>query len=168
MVLIQKRVDLDQIWERHFFAIRVVKHWHKMPREVLNTHAWKHSRSGWTRLWATWSSWRCPCSLQDGRTRWPLKVPSNPKYSVILWLYELKPTNTHLTLVIVPLKDSWCGMSFYQRHLAHICFLKSPPWNLFLWTRDRLKNTKPMKLTEPFPTSEFWKSGCGERKEMYI
>ena len=37
------------------------------------------------RLWATWSSWRCPCSLQGGWARWPLKVPSSPNYSMILW-----------------------------------------------------------------------------------
>ena len=27
-------------------------------------HPWKHSRWSWTRLWATWSSRRCPCSWQ--------------------------------------------------------------------------------------------------------
>lgn len=48
-------------------------------------HPWKHSRSGWTRLWAIWSGWRSSCSLQGGWTGWPLKVPSNPKYSVIVW-----------------------------------------------------------------------------------
>jgi len=37
------------------------------------------------RLWATWPSWRCPCSLQRGWTKWPLKVPSKPNYSMILW-----------------------------------------------------------------------------------
>jgi len=37
-----------------------------------------HSRLGWMRLWATWSSWRCPCSLQRGWAKWPLKNPSNP------------------------------------------------------------------------------------------
>lgn len=31
----------------------------------------------------SWSSWRR--SLQGGWTRWPLKVPSSPNYSVILW-----------------------------------------------------------------------------------
>ena len=39
-------------------------------------------------LWATWSSWRCPCSLKEGWARWPLKVPSNPKHSMILWLLQ--------------------------------------------------------------------------------
>ena len=52
-------------------------------------HPWKHSRSGWTGLWATCSSWRCPCSLQGGWTRWPLKVPSNPNYSMILFCGSL-------------------------------------------------------------------------------
>jgi len=33
-----------------------------------------------------WSSWRCPRSLQGGWARWPLKVPSHPKHSLILWL----------------------------------------------------------------------------------
>ena len=47
------------------------------------THPWKHSRPGWTGLWATWSSWRCPCSLQGAGTRWPLKAPSNPNHSGI-------------------------------------------------------------------------------------
>ena len=50
-------------------------------------HSWKHSRSGWTGLWATWSGWRCPCLLQGGWTRWPLKVPMNPNYSMLVWFY---------------------------------------------------------------------------------
>ena len=47
---------------------------------------WRLSRSGWTKLWATWSSWGCLCSLQGSWTRWPLKVPSNSNDSMILWL----------------------------------------------------------------------------------
>ena len=46
-------------------------------------HPKKHSRSGWTGLWATWSRWRCPCSLQQCWTRWPLKVPFNPNNSMM-------------------------------------------------------------------------------------
>ena len=45
----------------------------------------KCSRLGWVRLWETWSSRRFPCSWQEDWTRWPLKVPSNSNYSVILW-----------------------------------------------------------------------------------
>ena len=35
-------------------------------------------------LWATWSSCRCPCSLQGSWTRWPLKGLSNSSSSMIL------------------------------------------------------------------------------------
>ena len=41
--------------------------------------------------WATLSSWWCPCSLQGGWARWPLKVPSNPNHPMILWLYDKIP-----------------------------------------------------------------------------
>ena len=47
-----------------------------------------------TGLWETWSSCRCPCSLQGGWTRWSLKVPSNPNYSMILLKYNWDDTDT--------------------------------------------------------------------------
>lgn len=42
---------------------------------------------GW--LWAAWLSWRCPCSLQEGWTVWPLKVPSTANHPIILWLHMI-------------------------------------------------------------------------------
>jgi len=57
------------------------------PERQWRPHPWKHSVSGWTGFWATWSGCRCLCSLQGGWARWPLKVPSNPKHSMILWFY---------------------------------------------------------------------------------
>jgi len=45
---------------------------------------WRHSRSGWMGLWATWSSSRWPYSLQGSWTRWSYKVPSNSNDSMIL------------------------------------------------------------------------------------
>jgi len=50
---------------KKFFTIRVVKHCKRLPRAVMEAPG-KHSRPGWMGLWATWSSWRCPCSLQGG------------------------------------------------------------------------------------------------------
>lgn len=47
-------------------------------------------------LWATWSSWRCPCSLQGA---WPLKVPSNPNLSAILWFLFLCKIETPVSCV---------------------------------------------------------------------
>jgi len=35
MVLNSKRVDLDWIQGRNFFRMRVVKHWKRLPREVV-------------------------------------------------------------------------------------------------------------------------------------
>ena len=49
---------------KKLFTMRVVKPWHRLPIEVADTHPWKHSRSGWTGLWAAWSGWRRPCSWQ--------------------------------------------------------------------------------------------------------
>lgn len=42
-------------------------------------HLWKYSRSDWMELWATWSSWRCPCSLQWGHFKGHL---------IVLWFRE--------------------------------------------------------------------------------
>jgi len=67
----------------------VVKHWSRLP------HSWKHSRSGWTGFWATWSSWRCHCSLQDSWTRWSRKIPPNPNYSMILCFSSVTCTGFH-------------------------------------------------------------------------
>jgi len=32
---------------RKKFLIRVVKHWHRLPREAVDPHHWRHPRSGW-------------------------------------------------------------------------------------------------------------------------
>lgn len=44
----------------------------------------RHSRSGWTGLWAPGLRCRCPCSLEGSWTRWTLGVPSNSNGSMIL------------------------------------------------------------------------------------
>lgn len=63
-----------------------MNHWNRLsPEERCVSHPWKHSRSAWTGPWVTWSSWRCPWSVQERWTRWSVKVPSNPDHPKILW-----------------------------------------------------------------------------------
>jgi len=64
-------------------TVRVVRHRNRLPRDVVDACPWKHSSSGWTRLWATWQSCRCPCSLQGSWASWPFRVPSISNDSVI-------------------------------------------------------------------------------------
>ena len=59
------------------------------PVMWLMTHAWKHSRSGGVRPWATWSSCGCPCSRKGSWTWWSSEVSSNSKDSMILRFYIL-------------------------------------------------------------------------------
>ena len=42
-------------------TIMVMNHWTRLPRDVVDAHPWKHSRSDWIRPWATCSS--CSCSF---------------------------------------------------------------------------------------------------------
>ena len=54
-------------------------------------HLCRHPRSAWMGPWATWSSCRCPGSLQRGWTRWLLRVLLNSNNSMILGIYNPKP-----------------------------------------------------------------------------
>jgi len=75
---------------------------------------WRHSRWGWTGLWATWTSCRCPCSLQESWTRWPLKVLSKTKTSMILF-------KKCLTTKAIPAADTSLLLTHlvYTQHCLH-------------------------------------------------
>ena len=38
---------------------RVVRCWHRLPREAEDLHLWRYSRPGWMGTWAAWSSIKC-------------------------------------------------------------------------------------------------------------
>lgn len=62
-----------------------------LPR--LHFYSWRfrseHSRSGRMGPWATWFSWRCPCSFQEGWITWDFQVPSHPNCSMVPWLLNV-------------------------------------------------------------------------------
>lgn len=64
-----------------FSTMRVVKHWHRTPREVVAALLQEIFK---VRLDVLLSSGRCSWSLQGIWTRWVLKVSSNPKCVMIL------------------------------------------------------------------------------------
>lgn len=89
MLLNDKRGDSKLGLRKKFLIVRVIQHWHRLPRAVVDPHPWKHSVSGWMGLWATCFGQRCPCSLQGHWTGWALKVLSDPNHPMTSWSYTL-------------------------------------------------------------------------------
>ena len=38
---------------KKYLAKRVVRHWHRLPREAVDAHPWRRSRPGWMGFWST-------------------------------------------------------------------------------------------------------------------
>ena len=64
------------------------------------SHRCRYSRLCWTGIWATWSSWRYPFSLQGAWTWWPLKVHSNSTYYMILCLLYLYVLSLTISILL--------------------------------------------------------------------
>ena len=72
---------------KKFFIIRVMRHWHRLPREVVDASSLKTLQVRLEGLSACCSC-GCPCLAERSSNRWPLKVPSNSHHSVILSCWE--------------------------------------------------------------------------------
>ncbi|KAK4830026.1 hypothetical protein QYF61_008289, partial [Mycteria americana] len=44
---------------KHFFTVRVTKHWYKFPREAMDSPSLEIFKAIWTHSWATGSRWLC-------------------------------------------------------------------------------------------------------------
>ena len=62
---------------KKFFTVRVMRDWHRLPREVVGDPSLETFKIRLDGALSTWGSCGCPCSLQGSWTRWPLQVPSN-------------------------------------------------------------------------------------------
>jgi len=78
--LCQKRTDLS-----HRNIQRVVRHWHKLPRDVVDAPSLETLKVRLNRSLSTWWSRQCPCSVQGSWAGWSLRTPSNSSNSMILW-----------------------------------------------------------------------------------
>jgi len=65
---------------KKFFTVRVVRHWHRLLRGVVEALPLEMLNVRLNGSLSTWSSCRCACSLQGCWTRWPLRVPSNSQF----------------------------------------------------------------------------------------
>ena len=70
---------------KKFCTIRVVMHWHRLPREEVGAPSLETLKVRLDGALSTRWSCRCPCSLQGSCTRWPSRVSSNSNDSMILW-----------------------------------------------------------------------------------
>lgn len=87
------------------FPRRVMKHWHRLPRDMVNVPSLKKC------LGQSECNSEHPCPLKEGWTRWHLKVHSNTNYSMILWLNRVKKqwraALPNLTVFSSELETTW-------------------------------------------------------------
>jgi len=69
---------------KKFFTMRVVRHWHRLPREVEDAPSLAVFKARLDGALSTLVSGRCPCSWQRGWNQMIFKVPSKPYHSMIL------------------------------------------------------------------------------------
>ena len=94
---------------KKFFTIRMVRHWHRLPRDVVDDLLLETFKVSLDGALSTCSRCRCRCSLQEGWSRWHLRVFFNSSDPMILWIYSTANPNsiTKATLCFLPLLSAF-------------------------------------------------------------
>jgi len=75
---------------KKFFTMRVVKHWNRLPREIVAAPSLAVFKARLDGSLSNLVSGRCPCSWQGDWNQMIFTVPSNPYHSMILyWIYAI-------------------------------------------------------------------------------
>jgi len=69
---------------KKFFTIRVVKPWHRLPREAVDVPSLETFQARLDGALSTLIQLQMSLLTAGGWARWPLKVASNPNHSMIL------------------------------------------------------------------------------------
>ena len=74
---------------KHFLTVRVTEHWHRLPREVVESPSLELFKN---HVATVLGSWLCAALLEQwGWTRWTPEVPSSLHLSKIWWHLEALP-----------------------------------------------------------------------------
>jgi len=70
---------------KRFFTVRVVKHWHRLPREAVAAPSLAVFKARMDGALSTLGWWKMSLPMARGWNQMIFKVPSNPNHSMILY-----------------------------------------------------------------------------------
>lgn len=98
-----------------YIAVRMVRHWQKLSREVVHT---ANLEADWMGLWSIWYSGRYPWLLQGRWTKRPWKAPFQPRgvYGPLILWTATRWRALDILYIYIPMqrfKDSKAGRQLY-------------------------------------------------------